>query len=368
MSRANYLQLRPPSRLAAGDPGPPFQGGPPSRVTKLLAQFADTSGSFPLLLLIRFLFLGTFRLPMTIRNLLAFLSLLVFFLMTLSPGMAKPIRVVVWDEQQPAQKSVYPNFLGNHIAEHLKSVKGLEVRSVRMDDPQQGLSDEVLNQCDVLVWWGHVRHAEVNKERVEKIVQKIKEGKLVLLALHSAHWSQPFIRAMEERTKADALNQLSPKDRRTAEFQYITLPKGLSKPTDPPSPSIDIVDEGGKKKVKVVLPSCVFPSVRADGAPSRVTILKPKHPLAKGVPETFVIPQTEMYSDPFTVPKPDFVLLEERWDKGESFRSGSYWSIGKGYVYYFRPGHETYPVFKQPETLKIVENAVKYLGPKVQKK
>src|SRR5690242_14399302 len=99
---------------------------------------------------------------------------------------ADPVRVLVWDEQQPAQKQAYDNFLGNAIAAHLKSRPGIEVRSVKLDDPEQGLSDDNLKFAQVLVWWGHVRQREVTPETGQKIVQRIKDGKLSLIALHSA--------------------------------------------------------------------------------------------------------------------------------------------------------------------------------------
>src|SRR6476659_6777129 len=92
----------------------------------------------------------------------------------------KVVRVVVWDEQQPQQKPAYDNFLGNAIADHLKSRPGFSVRSVRLDDPVQGLSDSVLDDCDVLVWWGHVRHKEVTAETAKRIVARVKAGKVGL--------------------------------------------------------------------------------------------------------------------------------------------------------------------------------------------
>ena len=118
------------------------------------------------------------------------------------------------------------------------------------------------------------------------------------------------------------------------------------------------------KVALVTLPNCVFPSYRADGAPSHVTTLKPKHPIAEGVPAAFDIPQTEMYNEPFHVPTPDEVIFEETWDKGEHFRSGCVWKLGKGKVFYFRPGHETYGVYTQPIPLRILANAVEWLGGK----
>src|SRR5437763_6180031 len=89
---------------------------------------------------------------------------------------AAPIKVVVWDEQQPAQKEAYPNFLGNQIASYLQTVPNLSVKAVNLADSEQGLSDAILRDCQVLIWWGHVRHADVNKAKVKQIVQRIKEG------------------------------------------------------------------------------------------------------------------------------------------------------------------------------------------------
>ena len=113
----------------------------------------------------------------------------------------QPVKVVVWDEQQPAQKQAYANFLGNQIAGHLRSQPGLSVRSVNINDKGQGLASGELDDCQVLIWWGHVRHAEITPETGQSIVKRIKDGKLSLIALHSAHWSTPFVEAMNERTQ-----------------------------------------------------------------------------------------------------------------------------------------------------------------------
>ena len=107
----------------------------------------------------------------------------------------------------------------------------------------------------------------------------------------------------------------------------------------------------GYKKTKTnskPLCSCLgaaFPDYRPDGEPGILTTQLPEHPIARGLPKTFQVPQTEMYNEPFHVPDPDQVIFEETWNKGERFRSGMTWNIGKGKVFYFRPGHETYPVF-----------------------
>jgi trehalose utilization protein len=277
---------------------------------------------------------------------------------------APPIRVLVWDEQQPAQKQVYENFLGNQIAGFLAKQPGLTVVSHRQDDPEQGIADADLAASDVLIWWGHIRQREIKPEAGQRIVERIKQGKLSLLALHSAHWSTPFIEAMNERAVADALGSLPPDERSRARVEAIR-PEKYAPPSrnDPLSPTVDrYVEPDGKILLKVRLPNCCFPAYRADGKPSRMRVLLPKHPLAKGLPEQFEIPHTEMYDEPFHVPRPDESVFEERWDNGERFRSGSVWRLGKGRVVYFRPGHETFDVFKQPEMLQIVENAARWLA------
>jgi trehalose utilization protein len=269
------------------------------------------------------------------------------------PAPARPVRVVVWDEQQPQQKPAYDNFLGNAIADHLKSRPGFAVKSVKLDDPEQGLSDATLDGCDVLVWWGHVRHKEVTPETGKRIVARVKAGKLALVALHSAHWSQPFVQAMYERTIDDAR-----KSAPGATLKLIDPPPGAPKKDAPLTPSVE--RRGGELVVK--LPMCVFPSWRADGKPSHVTTLLPDHPIAAGLPRQWDVPQTEMYDEPFHVPQPDEVVFEEKWDAGEHFRSGCVWNVGKGKVFYFRPGHETYPVYRQEYPLRVIENACRWIG------
>ena len=277
----------------------------------------------------------------------------------------RDIRVVVWDEQQVEQKKAYENFLGNAIADFLRGRGGMAVRSVNFKDPEQGLSDDVINNCDVMVYWSHFRtNPLVKVEKAKEIVQRIRDGKMSLVTLHSAHWSMPFVEAMRWRTKEDAMASLTEQERKHAVFEYVT-PKlfVVPKRTDSLTPSVK-KERGadGKLHVTVTLPDCVFPAFRGDGKPSHVTVLKPDHPLAKGLPLHWDIPQTEMYDEPFHVPTPDEIVFEEKWDKGEHFRSGLVWKIGKGKVVYFRPGHETYPVYKQEYPLKVIENACRWLG------
>jgi trehalose utilization protein len=274
-----------------------------------------------------------------------------------------PLRVLMWDEQQPQQKDAYGDrFLGETIGEHLAKQGGVTVTHANLASPSQGLSDEELDRTDVLVFWCHRRIKEQDDARAEAVVKRVTDGKLSLLALHSAHWAKPFVRLMQERAKADAISQIPEAERGAAKIEYLNdapIYRGV-KMDAPLTPAV--VREGATWKL--TLPQCVFPSWRADGAPSHVTTLLPSHPIAAGLPVQWDISQTEMYGEPFHVPPPDEVVFEEKWDKGEHFRSGCVWRIGKGRVFYFRPGHETFPVFKQPEPLRVVENAVRWLGAK----
>lgn len=273
------------------------------------------------------------------------------------PGLPResrsPVHVLIWDEQQEAQKQAYPNYLGNHLAEYLKKQEGIEVRSVGIKDPEQGLSDENIDWAEVVVWWGHQKHGQVADKPVARIIERVKAGTCGLVALHSAHWSKPFKAAMFERAKQDILAKVPEADRARVEF----VKNKEGKPEE-----LGREEKDGKIVITMRVPNCGLGGVRADGAPGHLETKLPDHPIAKGVPAKFDVKQTEMYNEAFTVPEPDAVVFFETWDKGEKFRSGCCWNVGAGRVFYFRPGHETYPVFHQDETLKIVHNAVLWSG------
>ena len=274
------------------------------------------------------------------------------------------IPVLIWDEQQPAQKKAYEHFIGDTLAEYLRSKGGFNVTSVNLNQPEQGLGGDVLDHCKVLIWWGHVRNREVPFETGKRISERIKAGKLSMITLHSAHWSSPFVEAMWERTALDAINGIPEEKRKDARITYV-LPKlyVVPKREAPLTPSIESkTGADGNVEVVVRLPDCVFPAYRADGKPSQVKTLLPGHPIAAGVPAEFEIPQTEMYDEPFHVPAPDAVIFEEHFSRGEHFRSGCLWNVGRGKVFYFRPGHEIYPVYKQEIPLRIIENATRWLA------
>jgi len=213
---------------------------------------------------------------------------------------ARPVRVLVWSEGT-APKNVYPHDINGAIAEYLNTCEGSIAKAASLKDPDQGLSDTVLSQTDVLIWWGHVLHGEVTDEAVDRIVRHVKERGMGFIALHSSHWSKPFTRLMGT--------------------------------------------------------SGNWRAFREDGKPEYIHVAAPGHPIAEGISD-FAIPQTEMYADPFEVPEPEALIFTSRWDAGETARSGLTWKVGKGRVFYFRPGHETYPIFFNETVRKILRNAV----------
>src|SRR5215813_10627948 len=115
-----------------------------------------------------------------------FKPLFFIFLSLASALNAAPIRVVVWDEQSPAAKKAYTNSIGEHIAEYLRTLPDLSVKSVSLNDADQGLSDDTINNCDVLIWWSHTKNKAVPDDKVNQIVNRIKDGSLSLIVLHSA--------------------------------------------------------------------------------------------------------------------------------------------------------------------------------------
>lgn len=300
---------------------------------------------------------------MKMKHVLSLLAVLLLApLAALNAAAPRPVRVLVWDEQQPEQKRAYgEKFLGETIAAHLAAQSGFVVKSVSLSSSAQGLDEATLNATDVVIWWSHVKNPFVTDENVERLVTRVRQGRLGFIALHSAHWARPFVRLMQERAKDDALAQVPAADRATARFEYFNQnPLGKVPRRDAPLTPALRQEDG---VWKLTLPGCIFPAYRGDGAPSHVTTLLPEHPIAAGLPLKWDVKQTEMYDEPFHVPKPDAVVFEERWDKGEHFRSGCVWQVGRGRVFYFRPGHETFPVFQQAEPLRVLENAARWVAP-----
>ncbi len=212
---------------------------------------------------------------------------------------ASPVRVRIWCEGT-APRSVYPEDVDGALAEALRRYPGFQVSQARLSDPEAGLSDAVLDDTEALVWWGRLRHDDVPESRVQAVVERVRSGRLGLVALHGSYASKPF-RAL------------------------------MGMPCEPKA-------------------------WREDGRPEHVTVAAPDHPIARGV-APFTIPKTSMFAEPFVVPEPEAVVLRSSWDSGESFRSGLTWSVGKGRVVYFRPGDDAFPVLFHPMVRQVVANA-----------
>ena len=280
-------------------------------------------------------------------------------------ALGDPVRVVIWDERQPEQKKTYGGrFLGEAVARHLQATGNFDVRLQALDDASQGLDETVLDFAEVIIWWGHVRHSKITPETGRKIVARISAGQVSLIALHSSHWATPFVEAMNEKSRQNALARYHGANQRpTLKEIPLRTRYYLPKRNEPRTPrTVPRKFPDGRIEVALYLPNCCFPAYRDEGKPSQLRVLTVDHPIAEGIPAQSEIAQTEMYDEPFQVPTPDEVLFEERWEDGAWFRSGMLWHLGKGKVFYFRPGHETYPIYHQKIPLKILTNATRWLA------
>ncbi len=219
-------------------------------------------------------------------------------------------KVTVWNEYRHEKQDseiakIYPNGIHGAIAQHLRD-KGLAVQTATLDEAEHGLTKEVLAQTDVLVWWGHKAHQEVEDEIVDRVQNRILRDGMGLIVLHSAHMSKIFTRLM-----------------------------GTS----------------GHLKWREV------------GEKERLWVVEPGHPIAAGLGEYFEIPQAEMYGERFDIPAPDRLVFISWFQGGEVFRSGCCFQRGKGKIFYFCPGHETYPIYHQPEVQRVITNAVHWAAP-----
>ncbi len=218
------------------------------------------------------------------------------------------MKVTVWNEFQhektkPYILELYPGGLHEYIASFLRS-DDIEVRCATLDDENCGLTDEVLDDTDVLIWWGHMAHHKVSDEVVDRVQTHIQSG-MGLIALHSAHFSKIFKRMMGT----------------TCSLKW------------------------------------------RDGARERIWTIMPNHPIAEGVDETFVLDPEEMYGEAFDIPTPDEIIFLGWFNGGEVFRSGCTFTRGHGKIFYFQPGHESNPSFRNENVQKIIRNAVKWACP-----
>lgn len=224
--------------------------------------------------------------------------------------MVDKTRVTVWNEYRhektdEAVARVYPEGIHGQIAEFLGANPGIETRTATLDEPEHGLTERVLDETDVLTWWGHMAHGEVRDEIVDRVQQRVLNG-LGLIVLHSAHFSKIFRRMM-----------------------------------------------GTNCSLKW----------REIGERERLWATDPGHPIAEGVGEYFEIPHVEMYGEFFDIPKPDELVFISWFQGGEVFRSGCAYHRGKGKVFYFRPGHETLPIYYDQMVQKVMVNAVRWAAP-----
>lgn len=242
------------------------------------------------------------------------------------------LRVLVWDENPPhAPKELYPDGIRGAVADGLRQLdtKGeFEVSTANLDDLSQGLTDERLAATDVLLWWGHARHGEVEDALAERVAKRVQDGGMGFVALHSAHYAKTFKRVL------NATGHL----------------------------------KGGWRESE------------ADSEELRVAA--PWHPIAEGVSD-FTLAKEEMYGGPFDVPPHEVLVLQSFFPVGrESFIGGACWTVGKGIdpaftsgpgkganqgegvgrVFYFRPGHETFPTYFDENVRRVIYNGVRWAG------
>ena len=219
------------------------------------------------------------------------------------------IKVTVWNEGLHDQtnkrvKELYPNGMHGCIKEFLEKDENIIVRTATLRGPDT-LTDELLGDTDVLIWWGHILHDEVPDELVNKVAHRVMCEKMGFIPLHSAHKSKPFRKIVGT----------------TGDLSW------------------------------------------GDDCLEIVWNMLPAHPIAAGIPEHFHLEREEMYGEPFTAPQPDELVFTSWYEDGHIFRSGLCYYRGLGKVFYFQPGHETNPIFHNEYVQKIIRNAVYWAAP-----
>lgn len=220
------------------------------------------------------------------------------------------IRVLVWNEfkhEQTSEKvaAVYPDGIHKAIAEFLGVEDDIEVKTATLQDENCGITKEILDETDVLLWWGHMAHNQVPDEVAALVRDAVLEG-MGAVFLHSAHHSKPF---------------------------------------------------------KLLMGTSCNLTWRETGDSEIVWVIDPAHPITRGIDRYFKLEAEETYGEPFVIPNPDKVLLIGNYSGGEVFRSGVLYERGNGKIFYFQPGHETFPTFKVPEVQTIIKNAVRFVAP-----
>lgn len=216
------------------------------------------------------------------------------------------IRAVVWGENVHEQTNeivadLYPDGMHSAIATALEA-DGIQATTATLQEPDHGLPEARLAETDVLLWWGHAAHGDVSDAVVERVVDHVNAG-MGLILLHSSHFAKVFKRLMG-------------------------TPCNLT--------------------------------WREAGERERLWVTSRNHPIAAGLPEHFELENEEMYGEPFSVPEPLETVFISWFQGGEVFRSGLTYKRGAGNVFYFRPGHETYPTYYDPNIQKVLRNAVRW--------
>jgi len=225
--------------------------------------------------------------------------------------MSNPLRVTVWNEYRHERSSghpartVYPDGIHGAIAEYLRAQPGLHVRTATLDEPEHGLTEDVLASTDVLTWWGHAAHAEVDDAVVARVQARVLDG-MGLIVLHSGHFSKIFKRLMGT----------------TCDLKW-----------------------------------------REGNDSERLWAIDPSHPIVAGLGECIELEHEEMYGERFDIPAPEALVFVSWFTGGEVFRSGCCYTRGRGKIFYFRPGHESYPTYYNPEVRRVIANAVRWAAP-----
>ncbi len=223
--------------------------------------------------------------------------------------MGTPLRVTVWNEYRHEKMhkdvaAMYPEGIHTTIANALRQ-SGYEVRTATLDEPEHGLTQSVLDNTDVLTWWGHMYHAEVSDEIVERVHQRVLDG-MGLIVLHSGHFSKIFRKLMGT----------------TCNLKW-----------------------------------------RESGDHERLWVVAPGHPITEGLGEYIEIDHEEMYGEHFDIPAPETLVFVSWFTGGEVFRSGCCYTRGRGKIFYFRPGHETLPTYHHADVQRVISNAVRWAAP-----
>lgn len=220
------------------------------------------------------------------------------------------IRVTVWNEYHHEKHSdhvakVYPKGIHGCIADFL-AAKGLTVRTATLEEPEHGLTEEVVNNTDVMVWWGHMAHDKVSDAIVDRVQAAVLRG-MGLVVLHSGHFSKIFKRLMGT--------------------------------------------------------GCDLKWREHENEREILWVARPGHPIVQGIDDHFILPHEEMYGEAFDIPEPEQTVLISSFTGGEVFRSGCCWSRGTGRIFYFRPGHESFPTYYDKNVQTVIANGVRWAAP-----